>query len=165
MEVLNHYTVFLKLILHWILINWNLKKNLKKKKECALHLSFVGVLWEYSKNIIGKIFNVALKYRYLADVGGQRHHHHLACPFVTSFLKRRHTFIVHYWFSYLTNTGTMTPGRLKTLLKTHGIVSVVDKTKTQGSQVPVHTLFQELSNVLERCIQPRKSWLLPVGRY
>ena len=33
MEVLNHYIVFLKLILHRVIANWNLNKNLTKKVQ------------------------------------------------------------------------------------------------------------------------------------
>ena len=32
-EVLHHYTVHLKLMLHCMLTNWNLSKNLKKIKK------------------------------------------------------------------------------------------------------------------------------------
>ena len=33
MEVMNHYIAYLKLILNYMLSNWNLNKNLKKKRR------------------------------------------------------------------------------------------------------------------------------------
>ena len=36
MEVLNHYIVHLKLILHCIITNWNLNNNLKKSPQAIL---------------------------------------------------------------------------------------------------------------------------------